>query len=204
MPSSAQDREKWEELYAAGSRADRPPSRWVLDTVSRLPNDLSVVDIAGGVGRHAVPIVRTGRPVLLIDIAINAVMAARKVEPGLEVVVASASELPLRPQQFGVVLVTNFLHRPIFADLVNLIAPGGFLVYETYTAAHLELVRQGFVRGPSSPEYLLAPGELPRLASGMEVLEYWEGDVEDEAGRRCCARLLATSAKGKAQSAKGI
>ena len=195
MPSSAQDREKWEELYAAGSRADRPPSRWVLDTVSRLPNDLSLVDIAGGVGRHAVPIARGGRPVLLIDIASNAVTAARKAEPVLEVVVASASDLPLRPRQFGVVLVTNFLDRAIFADLVNLIAPGGFLVYETYIVAHLDLVRQGLVRGPSSPEYLLAPGELPRLVRGLDVLEYQEGEVNDEAGRRCCARLLAQSAK---------
>ena len=203
MPRSAQDREKWEELYATGSRADRPPSRWVLDTVTRLPNDLPLVDIAGGAGRHAVPIARTGRSVLLIDIAINAVTAARRAEPALDVVVASASALPLRPRQFGVVLVTNFLDRAIFPDLVNLIAPGGFLVYETYTMEHLELVKRGIARGPSSHEYLLAPGELPRLARGIEVLEYWEGDIEDEAGRRCCARLLATSAERKAQGAKG-
>src|SRR5688572_12922613 len=187
MPSSAQDREKWEELYASGSRADRPPSRWVLDTVARLPNDLSLVDIAGGVGRHAIPIARAGRPVLLLDIAINAVTAARKAEPGLDAVVASASALPLRPRQFGVVLVTNFLDRAIFPDLVDLIAPGGFLVYETYTVAHLNLVRHGIARGPSSPQYLLAPEELPRLARGLEVRDYSEGEVEDEAGRRCCA-----------------
>jgi SAM-dependent methyltransferase len=199
MPSSAQDREKWEELYAAGSRADRPPSRWVLDTVARLPNDLPVVDIAGGAGRHAIPIARTGRPVLLIDIAINAVTAVRKAAPGIDVVVASTSALPLRPRQFGVVLVTNFLDRAIFADLVNLIAPGGFLVYETYTVAHLELVRRGMARGPSSPEYLLAPGELPRLASGLDVLEYQEDEVDDDAGRRHCARLLGQRAGGNGQ-----
>ena len=201
MPRSAQDREKWEELYATGGRADRPPSRWVLGTVAHLPNDLSLVDIAGGTGRHAVPIARTGRRVVLIDIAINAVTAARKAESGLDVVVASASALPLRPRQFGVVLVTNFLDRAIFADLVDLIVPGGFLVYETYTEAHLELVAHGLARGPSSPQYLLAPGELPRLARGMEVLEYWEGDIEDEAGRRCCARLLGQRAGGKGHHA---
>jgi SAM-dependent methyltransferase len=193
MPSSAKDREKWEELYASGRRADRPPSRWVLDTVGRLPNDLSLVDIAGGTGRHAIPIARAGRQVTLIDIAMYGVTMARKVEPAIDVVVASASELPLRPRQFGVVLVTNFLDRAIFGDLMALLAPGGFLVYETYTVAHLELVRQGVAQGPSSPDYVLTAGELPRLAHGLAVIEHWEGEVEDEAGRRSCARLLAQS-----------
>jgi hypothetical protein len=90
-----------------------------------------------------------------------------------------------------VVLVTNFLDRTILPDLIALLAPGGFLVYETYTVAHLDLVRQGIARGPSSLEYLLESGELPRLASGLDVLEYEEGEVDDEAGLRCCARLLA-------------
>ena len=193
MPSSAQDREKWEELYASGGRADRPPSKWVLDTVGRLPNDLSLVDIAGGTGRHAVPIARAGRQVLLVDIALTAVKAAKKAAPNLDVVVADAASLPLRPRQFGVVLVTNFLDRTIFPDLIALLAPGGFLVYETYSVAHLDLVRQGIARGPSSLEYLLKSGELRRLAAALDVLEYEEGEVDDEAGRRCCARLVAQS-----------
>ena len=194
MPSSARDRgdrEKWEELYACGGRADRPPSRWVLDTVSRLPNDLPLVDIAGGTGRHAIPVARMGRQVTLVDIALNGVTTARKAEPAIDVVVASATSLPLRPRQFGVVLVTNFLDRAIFPALIDLLAPGGFLVYETYTTSHLDLVRHGVARGPSSLEYLLEPGELPLLARGLEAVEYSEGDVEDEVGRRCCARLLA-------------
>ena len=197
MPSSAPDRgdrgdrEKWEELYACGSRPNRPPSRWVLDTVVRLPNDLPLLDIAGGIGRHAIPLARMGRQVLLVDIALNGVTTARKAEPAIDVVVASATLLPLRSRQFGVVLVTNFLDRAIFPELIDLLAPGGFLVYETYTTAHLDLVRQGVAHGPSSPEYLLEPGELSRLARGLEVVEYSEGDVEDEAGLRFCARLLA-------------
>ena len=195
MPSSAQDREKWEELYASGGRADRPPSKWVLDTVGRLPNDLSLVDIAGGTGRHAVPIARAGRQVLLVDIALTAVKAAKKAAPNLDVVVADAASLPLRPRQFGVVLVTNFLDRTIFPDLIALLTPGGFLVYETYSVAHLDLVRQGIARGPSSLEYLLKSGELRRLAAALDVLEYEEGEVDDEAGRRCCARLVAQSVK---------
>jgi SAM-dependent methyltransferase len=186
------DRKKWEELYASGTRPDRPPSRWVLETVGRLPNELSLVDIAGGMGRHAIPIVRTGRVVTLVDIVFQAVASARKTEPKLETIVGSASRLPLRPRQFGIVLVANYLDRGIFGDLVSLLVPGGYLVYETYTVAHLDLVRRGVARGPSSPEFLLEADELPRLAKGLVVREYLEGETQDEAGLRCSARLLAS------------
>jgi SAM-dependent methyltransferase len=188
---SSAERAKWEELYASGVRADKPPSRWILDTVARLPNDHPVADIAGGTGRHAIPIALAGRPVVLIDIAIQAVATARKAEPSLDGVVADASSLPFRPRQFGVVVVANFLERSIFAELNELLMPGGHLVYETYTVHHLDLVSRGLARGPSSTEYLLQPGELPRLVRGLEVQEHWEGEVEDEAGLRRCVRLLA-------------
>lgn len=190
---SSADRAKWEELYATGARADRPPSRWILDTVARLPNEHPIADIAGGTGRHAIPISRAGRQVVLIDIALPAVMAARNVEPALHVIVANVSSLPLRPRQFGVVVVANFLDREVFTDLIELLVPGGYLVYETYTLPHLDLVRRGVARGPSTEKYLLLPGELPHLAGELDVQEYWEGEVEDEAGRRYCARLLARS-----------
>jgi SAM-dependent methyltransferase len=187
---SSADRAKWEELYASGERAGRPPSRWIIDTVAGLPNDLPLADIAGGMGRHGIPIARAGRPVVLIDFATGAVTAARRAEPRLAVVVANTSALPFLPRQFGVVVVANFLDRAIFSDLISLLVPGGHLVYETYIVSHLELVHAGMARGPSSTQFLLEPGELSRLAAGLEIREYWEGEVEDEAGRRRCARLL--------------
>jgi len=197
------DRDKWEELYASGARPDKPPSSWMVQTVARLPNDFPVADVAGGTGRHAIPAARSGRHVVLADIVFQAVAAARATEHRLDGVVAEASRLPLRPGRFGIVMVANFLDRAIFPDLIELLAPGGYLVYETYTTAHLDLVQRGLARGPQSLAYLLQPGELPALARPLTVVEYWEGEVEDEAGRRCCARLAAQSAKRNAQGAKG-
>lgn len=188
---SAMDRKKWEELYASGARPDRPPSSWVVDTLATLPNDIRLLDVAGGTGRHAGPAARPGRVVVLADIALEAVTRARAVNGVLHGVVADAPNLPFRAGSFNGVLVTNFLDRSIFPDLVSLLAPGGYLVYETYTVAHEELVRRGLARGPQSPDYLLQPGELPALARPLRTIEYMEVDVEDAAGRRCCARLVA-------------
>ena len=191
--SSCGDREKWDELYASGKREDRPPSSWVVQVVAGLPNELPCADIAGGSGRHAIPAARRGQRVVLVDIAYLAVQRARRQESSIVGIVADASSLPLKPASFGVVLVTNFLDRAIFPNLIALLAPGGHLVYETYTTAHLELVNRGLARGPQSADYLLAPGELPTLARPLQVIEHWEGEVVDEAGRRCCARLLASA-----------
>ena len=196
------DRDKWEELYASGGRADRPPSAWMVRAVASLPNDLPVADVAGGTGRHGVPAARSGRYVVLVDIVLQAVAAAKTAAPSLDGVVAEASRLPLRAGRFGIVMVANFLDRAIFPDLIALLAPGGYLVYETYTMAHLDLVQRGLARGPHSLAYLLQPGELPVLARPLTAVEYWEGEVEDEAGRRCCARLLAQSAERRAPSGR--
>jgi SAM-dependent methyltransferase len=188
---SARDRQKWEELYASGGRPDRPPSRWIIDTVAGLPNEGPVVDIAGGTGRHAGPLARAGRHVVVADLAATALADARRKEPSLDPVVADARALPLRRGRFGIVVVANFLDRESFPGLIDLLAPGGYLVYETYTVSHLELVERGVARGPQSLDYLLQPGELVRLAGALEVMTFWEGEVEDEAGLRQCARLVA-------------
>ena len=112
----APDRSKWEELYATGARPDRPPSTWVVESVAELPNDGPVADIAGGSGRHAVPLSRNGRRVVLVDFVARAVARAMDRAPALSGIVADASVLPLRPGAFGVVLVSNFLDRRICPD----------------------------------------------------------------------------------------
>jgi tellurite methyltransferase len=188
---TAEDRRKWEELYASGSRPDRPPSPWVLDAVQRLPNDGLVLDIAGGSGRHARHMARPNRPVILADFIEEAVGRARAANASVHGVVADAARLPFRPASFDTILVAYFLNRDIFSELLALLAPGGHLVYETYTLDHLDLVQRGIARGPSTAEFLLKPGELLNLVKPLDVLEYWEGEVADEAGRRCCARLIA-------------
>lgn len=187
----APDRNTWQELYATGARPDRPPSSWIVEVVGTLPNDGPVADVAGGSGRHAVPLARGGRRVVLVDFVAEAVARAMARDPSISGVAADASMLPLRRGTFGVVLVANFLDRSIFPHLIALLEPGGYLVYETYTLAHHELVEQGLARGPSTTEFLLKPGELPELSKPLTVVDYWEGEVDDAAGRRCCARLVA-------------
>ncbi len=72
----------------------------------------------------------------------------------------------------GLALITAFryLHRPLFAQIPDLLAPGGSFVFETFTALHRE--RHG---KPRQDAHILRLGEAPSLVPGLEVVHFDEG-----------------------------
>ncbi|CAM9820049.1 unnamed protein product [Ectocarpus fasciculatus] len=80
---------------------------------------------------------------------------------------------PLPKEAFGAVLVFNYLHRPLVANLRDSVKPGGLVLYKTFTWQHPSVgVR------PSNPAFLLGPGELKDdMFAGWEVLDFFEGVV---------------------------
>ena len=74
---------------------------------------------------------------------------------------------------FDAVVVTNYLHRPLWPHLLRAVAPGGVLIYETFAAGN-ETVGK-----PSRPDFLLNPGELLDVARGtLRVIGYEDGTLE--------------------------
>ena len=76
---------------------------------------------------------------------------------------------PLPDQQFGGVIVTNYLWRPLLPRIVAAVAPGGVLLYETFAAGN-ETVGK-----PSRPDFLLQPDELLTACAGLRVVAYQNG-----------------------------
>jgi SAM-dependent methyltransferase len=76
---------------------------------------------------------------------------------------------PLAGRQFAAVVVTNYLWRPLFAQIVEAVAPGGVLLHETFAQGN-ETVGK-----PSRADFLLAPGELLRAYAGLRVVAYEDG-----------------------------
>ena len=66
-------------------------------------------------------------------------------------------------------MVTNYLWRPLLPTIVQSVAPGGVLVYETFAAGN-ETVGK-----PSRPDFLLQPGELLGACAGMRIVAYEDG-----------------------------
>ena len=83
------------------------------------------------------------------------------------------SPWPLPGRTFGGVVVANYLWRPVFPALQGSVAPGGALIYETFAIGNETVGR------PARPEFLLAAGELLRLAGGLRIVAYEDGFLED-------------------------
>jgi hypothetical protein len=97
---------------------------------------------------------------------------------------------PPPPGPWDVVVCFHYLHRPLFAHVPEILAPGGLFVFCQPTTRNLERHARPGAR------YLLHEGELPDLLVGLEVVRYEEGWLEE--GRheaRAVARVSdATSA----------
>ena len=81
---------------------------------------------------------------------------------------------PFEANRFAAIVVTNYLHRPLFAQLAASLRDDGVLIYETFA-----LGNEAFGK-PSNPAFLLAHGELlaHAAAHGLAPIAYEDGLVE--------------------------
>jgi SAM-dependent methyltransferase len=133
-----------------------------------------VVELACGRGRNALAVAAAALPVVGIDRDPEALAGLRAAARNLELRadLETPHGIPLRTGSCGAILVFRFLFRPLAAAIEAALAPGGLLLYETFT-----LAQRSLGQGPRNPAFLLAPGELRELFSGLEVLAYSESTV---------------------------
>jgi 2-polyprenyl-3-methyl-5-hydroxy-6-metoxy-1,4-benzoquinol methylase len=88
---------------------------------------------------------------------------------------------------FDAVLVFNYLDRASMPRILQLVAPGGLLMMETFLEAQREA---GW--GPTSMKHLLRPGELARLVAPFTVVHGREALETVDAERwRAVASVIA-------------
>jgi SAM-dependent methyltransferase len=145
------------------------PSSWLLRWMHLLLPGGSVLDLACGGGRHTRWLAERGFRVTAVD------RDAEAVEPLRTLADIENGPWPLSGRQFDAVLVTNYLWRPLWPAIGACIAPGGWLLYETFAIGHERLGR------PSRPDFLLQPGELLRVSAelGLGVVAYESGQLAD-------------------------
>ncbi len=151
--------------------ADLQPSPWLLRWAPLLRPGMSALDLACGSGRHVRWLAEQGLRVTAVDRDAAAVQALHKLA---EVLVADieSGPWPLPARRFDLVLVTNYLWRPLWPALRASLAPGGLLVYETFAQGN-ETVGK-----PSRPDFLLAPGELLERCAGLRIAGYEDGFLD--------------------------
>jgi SAM-dependent methyltransferase len=146
-----------------------PPSPWVLCHAGLVPAGRPVLDLACGSGRHSLVFLAGGHPVTAVDRDLSgiSILANRAGLTVLEIDLETGAPWPFGAGGFGGVVVTNYLHRPILADIVAAVEPGGALIYETFAVGN-----EAFGK-PTNPDFLLQPGELLEAVRGrLEVVAY--------------------------------
>ena len=153
-----------------------PASPWVARWSHLLPPQTTVLDIACGRGRHMKYLTELGHQVTGIDRSAEALLDASAYGATFLADIENAP-WPLmegdQPQQYQALIVTNYLWRPLFPIMMESIAPGGFLIYETFSQGN-ETVGK-----PSRPDFLLQAGELLTAFQGLRTIAFEEGFLEN-------------------------
>lgn len=160
-------------------------SPWIQRWSDLVGPQARVLDVACGSGRHVRWFAGRGAQVTALDrdgVALAGLQGvAHTVEADIE-----GGPWPLPGQVYDAVVVTNYLWRPLLPTILDSVAVGGVLLYETF--AH----GQASVGRPARPDFLLAPGELLQWAAqaGMRVIAFEDGFLDGP--DRFVQRLAAT------------
>lgn len=170
------------------------PSDWVSRFAPLVAAGGPVLDITCGGGRHTRLFTDRGHPVVGIDKDMRHMGdlehndAVELIEFDLE----SGAPLPVAGRLFAAVVLVYYVHRPLFAECIKLLAPGGVLLCETF--AHGDEI----YHSPHNPDHLLANGELIDAFQGrLQIVAYEHGLVESpfrgRPGPGIVQRLCATN-----------
>ena len=165
-------------VVAGGGHGMGLPSDWVLrwSQAWRDRDGLTALDLACGSGRHLRLLAGDGVAVTGVDRDTTALAGLAGLSGRVELIQADIEQgpWPLEGRVFDLVLVTNYLWRPLLPRIVEAVAPGGWLIYETFTDGQQTIGR------PARPEFLLRPGELLDAVDGLRVIAYEDGFIESE------------------------
>jgi len=152
-----------------------------------------VLDLACGRGRNARHAAAWGARTVGIDRNAEHLVELRRAARaeglplfGVRADLETGSGIPAKPGSCGAILVFRFLSRALAPAIVEALAPGGLLLYETFTVHQRKL---GY--GPENPAFLLRDGELPALFPTLEILAHWEGTEERGERPEAVARVTA-------------
>jgi SAM-dependent methyltransferase len=152
----------------SGHASSLRPSPWVVRFAPLIEAHGAVLDVACGRGRHARWFETRGHRVTGIDRDVRSLAesgASETIDADLE----AGGAWPLPGRRFAAVVVTNYLHRPLFTSLIDALADRGVLIYETFAVGNERFGK------PSNPAFLLAPGELLERCRGLEIVAYEDG-----------------------------
>src|SRR5262245_59388741 len=180
----------WDERYRRGERANDEPHPLVVEIASKLESGCAL-DLACGVGRHAIWLAERGWQVTAVDnsrVAIE-ILRQRAGEKGLAIDSRVADlerhEFIIEPGSYDLIVVCNYLQHDLFPAIRSGARIGGVVI------AVIAMVDDDPNVKPMNPAFLLNSGELRAEFEGWELLRDFEGKREENERRRATAEVVA-------------
>lgn len=177
-PMTEGDRARWDAKHEHAPAEAADVDAFVAAVLDRLGPGAGrrALDLASGTGRHALELAHRGWNASAWDVSpVGLGVLARRADVAGVVVTTREVDL-LAPiakppdEPFDLVLVVNFLERPLLARLAEFVRPGGYLVFATFTVDR---------PGQKPPlRFCLGRGELRTGLPGFETIA-----VEEAEGR---------------------
>jgi len=134
-----------------------------------------VLDLAAGGGRHTRLLLDMGLSVTAVDRNVEALRPLAGARCSVQEIDLESgvpeNALGALGSGYDGIVVTNYLHRPLFPVLAEALAPGGVVIYETFAVGNERLGR------PSNPDFLLRIGELLEVFAALTVIAFEQGEV---------------------------
>ncbi len=169
-----------------------------LAYITPISAELPVLDLACGSGRNGLYLLGNDYDVVFADRNIDCLKSIKSElnKPDFVDKKHLASYWPidfeqvnftqLANKQYAAIIVFRYLHRALFSQIKQAVAPGGTIVYETFTEDQPNYGR------PTNPNFLLKHGELQNLFSDWKIIHYYEGILEGkEVGKQAVAQIIA-------------
>lgn len=144
-------------------------SNWLIKWAHLLQNNPTVLDVACGSGRHMQYLSQLGCDVIGVDKDEASLQSAARFGKVVQADIENSAWPESLSKKFQVVIVFNYLHRPLMPQIQDCVAEGGLLIYETFAIGNEIFGR------PKSPEFLLQPTELLTHFNFLSPIAYESG-----------------------------
>jgi SAM-dependent methyltransferase len=179
---SEDQKARWDIKYQQGLPSLTEPDPFFISAYERfvtpsLAKPGAALDLAGGIGRHALWLASRSWQVSVVDVSDVAIgkltQAALELNVKLELLVGDAAEFRFGPAQFDLIVLFYHLDRRLFPRIVSALKPRGLLICKMSLRWDSG---KSSTKANSNP---LQRNELPSLVPELDVLHHQERPVRD-------------------------
>jgi SAM-dependent methyltransferase len=200
--NSEEQRAHWDLKYEQGLTSLTEPDPFFVSACGQFvdqsfPSGGRALDLACGLGRHALWLASRNWRVTVVDLSNVAIgklsQAALELNVNLNLLVGDAAEYKFEPTRFDLIVLFYHLDRNLFPKIVSALKPGGLLICKM----SLQWDPDGGVTGVSANP--LGRNELPLLVPELHVLYQEERPVRGRGVVEFIGRKSGDAARDEVQ-----